>query len=142
MSMTGSMSIASISFLVSPTSISFFTFGFSNQIAKSSSFQGHKAKSNQWIKGYSNILTNNFRIWQCQKGYQGKKNKPHDQVFLKKISKSVDKFAVVYRHWPRVFTLTIAHYIIHHYRISVLNLSHFPQFRTNLSETLHGREVR
>ena len=51
----------------------------------------------------------------------------------------VQRGSVVY--WPRVFTLTIPHYTIHHYRISIFNRFHFPQFRTNLSETLHGREV-
>ena len=32
-------------------------------------------------------------------------------------------------------------YAIHHYRISILNRSNFPQFQTNLSETLHVGDV-
>ena len=44
------------------------------------------------------------------------------------------------RSWPRIFTLSIAHNTIHHYRISILNRSCFQQFQTNLSETLHEGE--
>ena len=65
----------------------------------------------------------------------------NEVAFFALLEFDIIKFSTTQRsvrhHGRGVFTLTVAHYTIQHYRISILYRSYFPQCQTNLSETLH-----
>ena len=93
---------------------------------------------------YSSTLKSNHISFGNKSRSKRNKYSAYTHVFLtwnyqKSLKIRTSKFFYT-QWWPRVFTPTIAHYTMHHYRISILNRSYFPQFRTNLSETLHVGE--